>query len=48
MYGIMPSGQTRSGLEVAALLQRWSVCLSVALLLLTLSLEVELLTVTGA
>lgn len=44
-YGMMPSGHTRSGLEVAALLQRRSVCLSAALVLLTLSLEEEPLTV---
>lgn len=43
----MPSGHTRSGLEVAALLQRRSVCLSAALVLLTLSLEEEPLTVTS-
>lgn len=35
-YGMMPSGQTRSGLEVAALLTRWSLCLTAALLLLEL------------
>lgn len=43
-YGMMPSGHTRSGLEVAALLQRRSVCLSAALVLLTLSVEEEPLT----
>lgn len=42
---MMPSGHTCSGLEVAALLRRWS--LSAALLLLTLSLEVELFAVKG-
>lgn len=47
-YGMMPSGHTRSGLEVAALLRRWRLRLSAALLLLTDSLEVELLTVTSA
>lgn len=41
-YGMMPSGHTRSGLEVAALLRRRRLCLSA---LLILSLEVVLLTV---
>ncbi|KAG7223975.1 hypothetical protein INR49_015232 [Caranx melampygus] len=44
-YGMMPSGHTRSGLEVAALLRRRS--LSTDLLLLTLSSEeVDLLAAT--
>lgn len=41
----MPSGQRRSGLEVAALLRRYKLA---ALVLLTLSLEVELVTTTEA
>lgn len=47
MYGMMPSGHTRSGREVAALLRRWSLRRPAALLLLTLSLEVELVTATA-
>ncbi len=47
-YGMMPSGHTRSGLDVAALLQRRRLCLSAALWVPTLSLEDELLTVRSA
>lgn len=40
-YGMMPSGHTRSGREVAALLRRWRVCRPAAL-----SLDAEPLTAT--